>query len=52
MGQLELSVGCFGNKIRLMGAPTIRIEFLLGAGVVVVVVEVVVVVVLLDVMRF
>ena len=44
MGQLELSVGFLGNRIRLMGADTIGREFLLG-GDVVVVVEVVEVVV-------
>ena len=43
MGQLELSVGCLGNRIRLMGADTIGLDFLLGGGVVVVVVVVVVV---------
>ena len=49
MGQLELSVGCLGNRIRLMGVPTLVIEFRLG-GVGLVVVEVVEVVV--GAMRF
>ena len=43
MGQLELSVGGLGNRIRLMGAATRGLDFLIGDGVVVVVVEVVVV---------
>ena len=42
MGQLELSVGGLGNRIRLMGADIRGLEFLVGGGVVVVVVVVVV----------
>ena len=45
MGQLELSVGFLGNRIRLMGADSIGREFLLGGDAVVVVVVVVEVVV-------